>query len=134
MVRLRTEDERAARTKREDEMSTIERNLWKSALVVEFEKLYEVSIVSLGDEIGADQLDDLLNLQFAFQPSDPMLGAQKVKQVLAESFGIDVAGLSLQAEVARATGKWPRVNEDRLSRPHRNSRLRRARRDSPRCF
>jgi hypothetical protein len=46
-------------------MSTIERKLWKSALVVEFEKLYEVSLVSLGDEIGAGQLDDLLNLQLA---------------------------------------------------------------------
>jgi hypothetical protein len=91
-------------------MSTIERHLWKSALVIEFEKLYEVSIVSLGDEIGAGQLDDLLNLQF--QLRDPLLGALKVRQLLAEGFGIDVTDLSPKAEMARATGKWPRVNED----------------------
>jgi hypothetical protein len=59
------------------------------------------------------------------KPRDPMVGAQKVKQVLAESFGIDVTGLSLKAEVARATGKWPGINEDRMrtaTRSHLNFR------------
>ena len=86
----------------------IKREHWKSAVVVEFEKLYEVSLLSIGDEIGPGPLDNLLNFQFDFDPRDPTLSAQNVKQVLAERFRIDVTGLSFKAEVARATGQWPR--------------------------
>ena len=89
-------------------MLAIKREHWKSAVVVEFEKLYEVSLLTIGDEIGPGQLDNLLNLQIEFDPRDPTLSAQNVKQVLAERFGIDVTGLSFKAEVARATGQWPR--------------------------
>jgi len=89
-------------------MSVIKREHWKSAVVVEFEKLFEVSLMSIGDETGPGQLDNLLNFQFEMDPRDPTLSAQNVKQVLAERFGIDVTGLSLKAEVARATGQWPR--------------------------
>ena len=89
-------------------MLAIKREHWKSAVVVEFEKLYEVSLLTIGDEIGRGQLDNLLNLQIEFDPRDPTLSAQNVKQVLAERFGIDVTGLSFKAEVARATGQWPR--------------------------
>jgi hypothetical protein len=89
-------------------MSVIKREHWKSAVVVEFEKLFEVSLMSIGDETGPGQLDNLLNFQFELDPRDPTLSAQNVKQVLAERFGIDVTGLSLKAEVARATGQWPR--------------------------
>ena len=89
-------------------MSFIKREHWKSAVVVEFEKLFEVSLMSIGDETGPGQLDNLLNFQFELDPRDPTLSAQNVKQVLAERFGIDVTGLSLKAEVARATGQWPR--------------------------
>ena len=89
-------------------MSVIEREHWKSAVVVEFEKLYEVSLLSIGDDIGLGQLDNLLNFQIELAPRDPTLSAQNVKQVLAERFRIDVTGLSFKAEVARATGQWPR--------------------------
>ena len=89
-------------------MSVTKREHWKSAVVVEFEKLYEVSLLSVGDEIGPGHLDNLLNFQFRFDPRSPTLSAQNVKQVLAERFGIDVTGLSFKAEVARATGQWPR--------------------------
>jgi hypothetical protein len=89
-------------------MSAIERKHWKSAVVVEFEKLYEVSFLSIGDEIGLGQLDDLLSFQFEFGPRNPKLSAQDAKQVLAERFVIDVTGLSIKAEVARVTGQWPR--------------------------
>jgi hypothetical protein len=89
-------------------MSAIKRERWKNAVVLEFEKLYEVSLLSIGEETGASQMDDLLNFQFQLDPRNPTLGAQSVKQVLAERFGIDVTGLSFNAEVARATGQWPR--------------------------
>ena len=89
-------------------MSAIERKHWKSAVVVEFEKLYEVSLLSIGEETGPSQIDNLLNFQFEFDPRNPTLNAQNVKQVLAERFEIDVTGLSFKAEVARATGQWPR--------------------------
>jgi hypothetical protein len=89
-------------------MSAIKRERWKSAVVLEFEKLYEVSLLSIGGEIGPGQLDNLLNFQIEFDPRDPTLSAQNVKQVLAERFGIDVTGLSFKAEVARVTGQWPR--------------------------
>ena len=89
-------------------MSFIKREHWKSAVVVEFEKLFEVSLMSIGDETGPGQLDNLLNFQFELDPRDPTLSAQNVKQVLAERFRIDVTGLSFKAEVARATGQWPR--------------------------
>jgi hypothetical protein len=88
-------------------MSAIERKHWKSAVVVEFEKLYEVSFLSIGDEIGLGQLNNLLNFQFELDLRNPTLSAQNVKQVLTERFGIDVTDLSLKAEVARATGRWP---------------------------
>jgi hypothetical protein len=64
-------------------MLAIKREHWKSAVVVEFEKLYEVSLLTIGDEIGRGQLDNLLNLQIEFDPRDPTLSAQNVKQVLA---------------------------------------------------
>lgn len=89
-------------------MSAIKRERWKSAVVLEFEKLYEVSLLSIREETGASQMDDLLNFQFQLDPRNPTLGAQNVMQVLAERFGIDVTGLSFKAEVARATGQWPR--------------------------
>jgi hypothetical protein len=89
-------------------MSAIKREHWKSAVVVEFEKLYEVSLLSIGEETGAGQMDNLLNFQFELDPGNPALSAQNVKQVLAERFGINVTGLSFKAEVARATGQWPR--------------------------
>jgi hypothetical protein len=89
-------------------MSAIKREHSKSAVVVEFEKLYEVSLLSIGDEIGPGQLDNLLNFQFELDPRNPTLSAQNVKQLLAERFEIDVTGLSFKAEVARATGEWPR--------------------------
>ena len=89
-------------------MSVIKREHWKSAVVVEFEKLYEVTLLSIGDEIGPGQLDNLLNFQFGFDPRSPTPSAQNVKQVLAERLGIDVTGLSFKAEVARVTGQWPR--------------------------
>jgi|SRR5580704_5995303 hypothetical protein len=89
-------------------MSIIKQEHWKSAVVAEFEKLYEVSLLSIGDETGLGQLDNLLNFLFEFDPRDPTLSAQNVRQVLAERFGIDVTGLSFKAEVARATGQWPR--------------------------
>ena len=88
-------------------MPVIKRERWKSAVVVEFEKLYEVSLLSIGEEIGASQMNDLLNFQFELDAKNPTLGAQNVRQVLAERFGIDVTGLSVKAEVARATGIWP---------------------------
>jgi hypothetical protein len=88
-------------------MPVIKRERWKSAVVVEFEKLYEVRLLSIGEELGASQMNDLLNVQFELDPKNPTLGAQNVRQVLAERFGIDVTGLSVKAEVARATGKWP---------------------------
>ena len=88
-------------------MPVIKRERWKSAVVVEFEKLYEVSLLSIGDEIGLGQLNSLLNFQFELDPRNPTLSAQNVKQVLTERFGIDVTGLSVKAEVARATGIWP---------------------------
>jgi hypothetical protein len=40
-------------------MSAIKREHWKSAVVVEFEKLYELSLLSIGDETGLGQLDNL---------------------------------------------------------------------------
>ena len=89
-------------------MSANKRDHWKSAVVVEFEKLYEVCLLSIGEEIGPGQLDNLLNFQIELDPRDPTLSAQNVKQVLAERFRIDVTGLSFKAEVARATGQWPR--------------------------
>jgi hypothetical protein len=89
-------------------MSAVKRERWKSAVVLEFEKLYEVNLLSIGGEVGAGQMDDLLNFQFQLDPRNPTLGAQNVRQVLAERFGIDVTGLSFKAEVARATGQWPR--------------------------
>jgi hypothetical protein len=89
-------------------MSAIKRERWRSAVVVEFEKLYEVSFRSIGDETGPGQLDSLLNSQFELDPRNPTLSARNVKWVLAERFGIDVTGLSFKAEVARATGQWPR--------------------------
>ena len=86
-------------------MSAIKREHWKSAVVVEFEKLYEVSLLSIGEEVGASQMDDLLNFQFQVDPRNPTLGAQNVRQVLAEGFGIDVTDLSFKAEVGRAIGQ-----------------------------
>ena len=53
------------------------------------------------------KITNAINFQFEFEPRNPTLGAQNVKQVLAESFGIDVTDLGFKAEVARATGKWP---------------------------
>ena len=38
-------------------MSAIKREHWKNAVVVEFEKLYEVNLLSIGDETGAGQMD-----------------------------------------------------------------------------
>ena len=106
-------------------MSAIKREHWKSAVVVEFDKLYEVSLLFIGHETGRCQLDSLLNFQFGFDPRNPTLSAQHVKQVLAERFGIDVTGLSFKAEVARATGQWPgdKSHWSRSLSPHRNCGL-----------
>ena len=94
----------------------LKRKLWKSAVVVEFQKIHGINLRAIGDVIGPGTLDDLLTAQYEEAPFNPTLGAQNVTEVLEQSFGVDVASALVTARSLAASASDAAISSNAVSR------------------
>ena len=81
---------------------SIKRARRRTRVLTEFHKLYGLHLGHIGDEIGSDKLDELLNSVCDRGPLNPTEGAENIAKALQESFGIDVPGRAVRAQIQKA--------------------------------